>query len=102
MTLGEPHHRAERGWTLLTSHGRILLMIARDPAIRIRDIATGADVTERTAQGIVADLRQAGYITQEKVGRRNVYTVSLNLPFRHSAESGHTVGELVALFHGEA
>ena len=101
MKRGEPLHQAERGWTLLTSHGRILLMIARDPAIRIRDIAAGAEVTERTAQGIVADLRQAGYITQEKVGRRNAYTISLNQPFRHAAESGHTVGELVALFQGE-
>lgn len=88
----------ERGWTLLTNHGRILLMVARDPELRIRDLAAAAGVTDRTAHTIVNDLESAGYVTRSRVGRRNTYVVNLNQPFRHAAEAGHTIGELVELF----
>ncbi|MEI6372306.1 MAG: helix-turn-helix domain-containing protein [Actinomycetes bacterium] len=88
----------ERGWTLLTNHGRILLMVARDPGLRIRDLAAAAGVTDRTAQTIVSDLESAGYLTRLRDGRRNTYVVNLDQPFRHAAEAGHTVGELVELF----
>lgn len=88
----------DRHWTLLTNHGRILLLIAQEPDIRIRDLATTAGVTERTAQTIVTDLEHAGYVTKERSGRRNVYTVNRKQPFRHQAESGHKVGELIDLF----
>lgn len=88
----------ERHWTLLTNHGRILLLIAQEPDVRIRDLAAAAGVTERTAQAIVADLEHAGYLTKERAGRRNVYTVNRKQPFRHQAESGHRVGELIDLF----
>ncbi len=88
----------ERHWTLLTNHGRILLLIAQEPDVRIRDLAATAGVTERTAQTIVTDLEHAGYITKKRSGRRNVYTVNRKRPFRHQAESGHKVGELIDLF----
>lgn len=88
----------ERHWTLLTNHGRILLLIAQDPDVRIRDLAEAAGVTERTAQTIVTDLESAGYIQRSREGRRNVYTVNRRRPFRHPAESGHRVGELIDLF----
>ncbi len=63
-------------WTLLTGHGRVLVEIARDPRARIREIAAGAGVTERTAQAIVADLEAAGYITRTRTGRRALVSVS--------------------------
>lgn len=91
----------ERSWTLLTNHGRVLLIIARHPDVRLRDLAVTAGVTERTAQGIVSDLERAGYLSKAKVGRRNVYTVNRRQPFRHPAESGHSVGELLGLFDGD-
>lgn len=87
-----------RPWTLLTSHGRVLLLIAQNPELRLRDIAESAGITERSAQGIVSDLEEAGYIERERVGRRNSYRLHPEMPFRHPAESGHTVGELLALF----
>lgn len=88
----------DRHWTLLTNHGRLLLLIAQEPDIRIRDLAAAARVTERTAQTIVTDLEHAGYITKERSGRRNTYTVNRKQPFRHQAESGHNVGELIDMF----
>lgn len=89
---------ADRHWTLLTNHGRILLLIAQESDVRIRDLADAAGVTERTAQTIVTDLENAGYIRRSREGRRNVYSVNRRQPFRHPAESGHRVGELIDLF----
>ena len=87
-----------RQWTLLTSHGRLLLLISQNPDSRLRDLADQAGITERSAQAIVADLEQAGYIEKERVGRRNIYRLHPEMPFRHPAEAGHTVGELLGLF----
>ena len=56
-------------WTLLTGHGHVLVEIARNPKARIRDIAAAAGITERTAQAIVADLEEAGYITRTRTGQ---------------------------------
>src|SRR5579863_823518 len=84
-------------WTLLTGHGHVLVEIARDPGARIRDIAAAADITERTAQVIVADLEAAGYITRTRVGRRTRYTVNRQGPFRHPAQAGHEIGPFLAL-----
>ncbi len=84
-------------WTLLTGHGHVLVEIARDPAARIRDIAAAADITERTAQAIVADLEAAGYITRTRTGRRVRYTVNRDSLFRHPAQEGHRVGPFLAL-----
>ena len=72
--------------------------IAADPAVRMRDVALRVGVTERAVQAIVADLVEAGYLTRERVGRRNHYTVDPAGPFRHPAEAAHRIGELLALF----
>ena len=87
-----------RRWTLLTNHGRFILLIAREPGAKIRELALAAGVTERTAQSIVSDLEQSGYVSKKKIGRQNSYTVHHELPFRHPAESDHSVGELIEIF----
>ena len=91
--------RDERGgsWTLLTGHGHVLVEIARNPETRIRDIATAAGITERTAQAIVTDLEAAGYITRTRVGRRTRYSVNPDSSFRHAAQEGLRVGPFLAL-----
>ena len=60
------------GWTFLTYHARVLLCVAHDPAMRLRDIAASLDITERSAFGIITDLVEAGYVVKEKNGRRNL------------------------------
>ncbi len=42
-------------WSFLTTHARVLLCIAHDPGVRLRDIAARTGVTERTAYGIVTE-----------------------------------------------
>ena len=49
-------------WNFLTKHARALLCIARDPDVRLRDIALSLGITERRAYAIVADLTTAGYL----------------------------------------
>lgn len=86
-------------WTLLTNHGRVLLIIASDHDVRLRDVASSVGITERSVQMIVADLEEAGYISRERRGRRNHYSVNSGKHFRHPHEAGHRVGELIGLFN---
>ena len=59
-------------WSFLTNHARVLLCIARDPGMRLRDLAASLGITERSAHGIVTDLAEAGYVLKQKDGRRNL------------------------------
>ncbi len=85
-------------WTFLTNHAHVLLAIARDRQVRLRDVALTVGITERAAQKIVADLVTAGYLTRARVGRRNSYTVPSGRPFRHPLAAGHGLDELLDLF----
>jgi DNA-binding MarR family transcriptional regulator len=87
-------------WTFLTNHGHVLLAIADDPETRLRDIAARVGITERAAQLIVSDLEAGGYLTKEKVGRRNHYTVVRGRTFRHPAEAGRRIDDLIGIFRG--
>ncbi|MEY9893582.1 DNA-binding MarR family transcriptional regulator [Catenulispora sp. MAP12-49] len=88
-------------WTLLTSHGHVLVEIARDPQARIRELSAAAGITERATAAIVADLVAAGYVTRSRVGRRNHYAVNLDLGFRHTAQRDLRVGPFLALLSGQ-
>ena len=85
------------GWTFLTNHGRVLLCIARDPGIRLRDIAASIGITERSAFGIVTDLADAGYIVKTKDGNRNRYHIQHHLPVRGAVGQERTIGEVLEL-----
>ncbi|MEU4410951.1 helix-turn-helix domain-containing protein [Streptosporangium sp. NPDC023963] len=90
--------RGAKEWTFLTNHAHVLLAIAREPTVRLRDVADAVGITERAAQAIVADLEAAGYLRRERVGRRNEYTVNPAGHFRHPAEADRRIGDLLALF----
>ena len=85
-------------WTLLTTHARVLVEIARDPEVRMRDLAADCDVTERSIQAVVADLERAGYLSHSRVGRRNRYTVHPERAFRHRNHAGYEIRSLLELF----
>lgn len=82
-------------WTFLSNYGHVLVCIAENPEARLRDIAERVGVTERAVFGIVRELEANGYLTRERIGRRNRYDVKLDMSLRHVVESGHTVGELI-------
>jgi DNA-binding IclR family transcriptional regulator len=89
---------ADRGWQFVTNHTQVLLCIARDPDVRLRDIADAVGVTLGSAQRILADLVEAGYVQRERRGRRNRYVINRDAPMlRHAAQEGHDIGGLLDL-----
>jgi DNA-binding IclR family transcriptional regulator len=82
-------------WTFLTNHAQVLLCLAEDPEIRLRDVAERVGITERACQRILAELVEAGYVKVVRVGRRNQYTVDREHAMRHSAQFGHEIGTLL-------
>ncbi|MEU5047842.1 helix-turn-helix transcriptional regulator [Streptomyces griseorubiginosus] len=85
------------GWTFLTNHARVLLVIARAPDVRLRDIAATCHITERTVLTIVTDLERDGYLSREREGRRTRYTLHREGTLRHPAEAHLPVRELLDL-----
>jgi MarR family len=88
------------GWTFLTNHAQVLVCIARDPGVRLREIGERVGITERAAHRIVVELAEAGYITRERNGRRNRYTVNAHFPLPDPIAREQNVGELLAILTG--
>lgn len=84
-------------FAFLTNHGAVLLSIAQDPEIRLREIAVAVGITERAAQRILADLVDAGYVERTRVGRRNTYTVRTDLPIMLPAKRDLDLSALLAV-----
>jgi predicted transcriptional regulator len=91
--------RDEKPWRFVTSHTQVLLCIARNPEVRIRDIADSTGITERAAQRIIADLVEAGFLERHRAGRRNRYVVKTDLRMRHPLQHEYEIGELLDLLH---
>jgi DNA-binding HxlR family transcriptional regulator len=87
-------------WKFLTNHTHVLVCVASEPEIRLRDIAERVGITERAAHRILSELVEDGYVRRKREGRRNSYDVRTNLPLRHSLQDGRTVGELLAALDG--
>ncbi len=92
---------AEATWTFLTNHAHVLLCIAKEPEVRMREVATFVGITERAVQRIVADLEEAGYLVRIRQGRRNRYDVRDDLPLRHPIEQHERVSSMITLVHGK-
>ena len=91
---------ARPAWTFLTNHAHALLCVARNPGMRVREIAQSVGVTERRVQGIMVELERAGYVTRVHQGRRTFYDVHADLPLRHPVEQHQQVSELLSLVLG--
>jgi DNA-binding MarR family transcriptional regulator len=86
-----------REFSFLTNHGKALLLIAGDRRIRMRDIASRLDITERATQRIVADLAEAGYVDRTREGRRNIYEVRTDMPLGLPLQRDVDIGTLLAI-----
>jgi DNA-binding IclR family transcriptional regulator len=87
-------------WTFLSNHGHVLICIAKNPDVRLSEVAQLVGIRERTVHRIVHELSDAGYLIVTKVGRTNQYRVNLDRPLRHSLESDHDIRTIVAPFMG--
>jgi hypothetical protein len=90
-----------QSWSFLTNHARVLLCIAHDPGVRLREIAASLGMTERSAYGIVTDLTTAGYVVKEKDGRRNRYQIQAHLPLPEPGSRAPAIGEVLTVLLGD-
>jgi hypothetical protein len=88
-------------WSFLTNHAQVLLCIAHDPGIRLREIGEAVGITERAAHRIVGELAGAGYISRRRNGRRNHYTIKSHLPLPDPLASEQKIGDLLAVLTGQ-
>jgi DNA-binding MarR family transcriptional regulator len=84
-------------WSFLTNHARVLLCIAQDPGIRLREIGDRVGITERAAHNIVTELAAGGYISRERNGRRNTYTIHHHRPLPDRLAHTQRIGDLLAI-----
>jgi len=91
---------SDAGWTFLTNHSHVLLCLAADPQMRLRDVAARVGITERAVQAIVQDLEEAGAITRTRVGRCNRYDLHPDHRLHHPVEAHCTVGDLIGMVLG--
>src|SRR5438270_13994208 len=89
--------RSEPDWAFLTNHARVLICVAHDPGIHLRDIGERVGITERAAHRIIAELRAAGYISRQRNGRRNQYTINAELPLPDAIAREQSIGELLTI-----
>jgi predicted transcriptional regulator len=82
-------------WTFLTNHTHVLVCLLREPGLTLREVAARVGITERMVQRIVGELEEGAVITRSKIGRRNSYSINLDVRLRHPLESDHSVGELL-------
>lgn len=82
-------------WTFLTNHAHVLIAISRNPELRQRDIAYSVGITTGAVQRIIHELEDAGYLSTERVGRRNRYTIDGTKPLRHPLENQHAINDLL-------
>ncbi len=85
-------------WTFLSNHGLVLLSIAEDPGIRLRDVGERVGITERAAHRIVTELVDAGYLVRERNGRRNRYEISDDRTLPEPLASDKKLGDLLRFF----
>ena len=91
---------SEPGWNFLSNHSHVLVCIATDGDVRLRDIAARVGITERSAQRIINQLREAGILLASRCGRRNHYLINVDGPLRHPLEAHCSVGSVLAAVLG--
>lgn len=89
--------KKDTAWTFLTNHSHVLLCLAEDSEMRMRDIADRVGITERAVQRIISDLVETGYIKREREGRSNRYRIQENMHLRHRIEQEKTIRDLINL-----
>jgi DNA-binding Lrp family transcriptional regulator len=95
MTEPAPHR-----WKFLTNHAQVLACIAHDPGVLLREISERVGITERAAHRIVTELADGGYITRERIGRRNQYTIQSGLPLPDRLGRVQRISDLLSILIG--
>jgi len=87
-------------WKFLTNHAQVLVCIANDPGVLLREISERVGITERATHRIVTELAGGGYIKRERNGRRNRYTIESGLPLPDRLGSSQRISDLLTILAG--
>lgn len=96
MPLNKSKFPEPSSWTFLSNHAHVLICIAKDPHIRLSEVAELVGIRERTVHRIVHELSESGYLAVTKDGRNNTYAIDLNRPLRHPLEADHDIRAVVS------
>jgi hypothetical protein len=94
---GSARFTPPRQWEFITSHARVLLLVAHDPQLRVEEIADAANVSNRSVYRILADLGEAGYLRRSRAGVRNRYELNQDLPLGDPVLDEQPVRDLLSL-----
>ena len=84
-------------WTFLTNHAHVLVCLAGNPDLTLREVAEKVGITERATHRIVNDLVEEGALDRERIGRRNHYSVNEQVHLRHPLEAHTCIGQLLEM-----
>ena len=85
------------GWKFLTNHALVLCLIAQQPRMTAREIASIVGITEKATRNIIKDLETDDYITKKREGRRIRYRIDPDMPLRHEMQQDNAIGDLLEI-----
>ena len=89
--------RRRVGWTIFSTHGLVLMHVARHPEAPVREIAAELGLSARQVNKVLNDLESGRMLTRTRVGRGNRYAVDQAARLRHPAMAHVTIGRLIEL-----
>ncbi len=92
--------QASTGWTFFSNHAHVLIAIANEPGLTLKEVADQVGITERAVQRVVAELEAGGYLQRSKEGRKNTYSLHMGMPLRHQLEAHCSIGQLIDFIVG--
>lgn len=92
-----PDPTAPAGWTFLTNHTHVLVCLAQNEDITLREVAQQVGITERAVHAIVSALEEEGVLTRTREGLRNRYRINRAYRLRHPLESHCRIGQLLEM-----
>lgn len=90
--------RKKRPWSLLSSHGLVLVTVARFGDLAVPDIAQKTGLSRSTVLNVLKDLRRTRMLKVRRVGRRNQYNIDETKTLRHPVVRDTGLGDLLSAF----
>lgn len=90
--------RKKRPWSLLSSHGLVLVTVARYGDLAVPDISQKTGLSRSTVLNVLKDLRRTRMLRVRRVGRRNTYNIDTSKTLRHPIVRDTDLGDLLGAF----
>jgi len=83
---------------MINNLAEVVLVLARQPNIRMRELALQIGISDQTVQKIINELRKAGYLSSTKSGRRNWYLLHLERPLQPIAGLQFSMAQFIGFY----